>query len=426
MVAHLSPGTASHIEDGNFHHLIRDIAWFGLGWAAVDRFRAVFAIRLGADEFTLNLIASMPALLLAIAATFALFWRERHSNSIKALLLPTFIFRLAFLLPAFTPLMPPNWRVPWLIFSAALPGIGQGIAAVLFMVCIQETVSQARMTALFSRRSVLFNVALAASAVLFGAWLEWIPFPQNYQAMFVFSFAMAMVSQWHCSRLIPIFNEAACQPVAGKPKRESSPWKSPAFRRVTLIMGITFIAFASVNALIPLRLVNTLNADEGFMAVFGLVELLAGAAASYFAPRLVNRIGHYGITVVGMILCGVAALMLGTINQLDLALLAAMLSGCGWMLVAMVAVPALYVKNVPVEEATRYSVSYHQVYGLVLFLGPFLSNGFVASGMSLATILLIGAALRIAAGLVVGGLWMREHGNTPREIAKAIAARLHL
>jgi MFS family permease len=410
-------------EAANYSHLVSDIAWFGLGWAAVDRFRAMYALHLGADEYTLNFIAAMPALLLALSATFSLWWRERHVNSVRAILVPTFVFRLIYILPAFATVLPGHLQIPWLIFAAALPGIGQGLSAVLFVVCMQESVAQERMTQLFSRRSVYFNIALALSAVGFGIWLEAVPFPMNYNAMFVVSFGMTLVSMWHVLQLKPIHHPVESV-ISNQPRQ--SPWKSKAFRNVVIVMAVTFAAFTAVNALIPMRLRNELGATESYIALFGLLELLAGALASAYAPRLVKRLGYYGVIVCGMAANAVGAAVLGISENLTISLIAGVISGAGWMLVAMVAVIGLYTESVPVADATRFGVAYHQVYGIVLFLAPFSSNLLVSADLSLSTILMIGAALRLAAGIVVGGIWLASTGRTPRSALKSFVARVHL
>ncbi|MCA9907015.1 MAG: hypothetical protein KC519_00075, partial [Anaerolineae bacterium] len=114
----LSTTSTLAVENANFRHLVADITWFGLAFTSTNRFLSVFALRLGASEADLGWLTSLPALLLAFSTTFALAWRARRRSTIDALALPGFIFRLVFLLPALTPLMPPPWQIPWLVLSA--------------------------------------------------------------------------------------------------------------------------------------------------------------------------------------------------------------------------------------------------------------------------------------------------------------------
>jgi predicted MFS family arabinose efflux permease len=311
------------------------------------------------------------------------------------------------LLPAFTPMLPSAWQVPWLIASATLPAIGQGMASVLFVASIQESVSQPRMAALFSRRSLYFNLTLAASAVAFGLWLEHIPFPLNYQLMYVAAFGFALLSMWHCMQLKPIqvppldsAHKATLLPL--------EPWRSRDFRSMTLIMIVTFVAFYAVFALVNARLIKEMGADEGYMAIFGLVELAAGALISHYAPGLIGRFTYRGSIAIMMMLTALPPLLLAITDHLGIGLLAAVISGASWTFVAMVGISGLYTESTPVHEATYYGIAYHQAYGLAMFAAPFIGTFLVTGGMSLTDALLIGTGLRLVAGAAVGLSWWRH------------------
>ncbi|MCL4247792.1 MAG: hypothetical protein KJ065_06565 [Anaerolineae bacterium] len=396
------------VENANFRHLVADIAWFGLAFTSTNRFLSVFALRLGASEADLGWLTSLPALLLAFSTTFALAWRARRRNTIDALAVPGFVFRLTFLLPALTPLMPPAWQIPWLVLSASIPALGQGIASVMFVSGLQESVSPSRTTDLFSKRSRSFNISLALSAIVFGALLQRIPFPANYQLMFIASFGFALLSLWHCTRIEPIFGS---QTSHYSSRAILSAWHAREFRSLVATMVVTFVAFYSVYALVNYRLVEQLGADESYMAVYALIELAAGALISHFAPRIVARLGHRGATAIAMGLTAIPLVILATTSSLWIAAISAVISGAAWTFVAMVGIVGLYVQAVPVAEATAYGVAYHQIYGLAIFAAPFLGTFLVTSGIHIEHALITGAALRLLAGLAVGLSWWR-HGHS--------------
>lgn len=402
MTAQTHTSATPDLVQRNFMHLVWDVAWFGLAFSATNRFLSVYTLRMGADETVLGWIASFPALLMTLSATFALIWRERRTSSVRALVLPGFIFRLIFILPAFAPLLPESWRVPWIVIMATLPGLGQGIASVMFIVLLQESVPKERMTALFSRRSLLFNIGLAVSAVAYGLWLEAVPFPYNYQLMYVLACVFGMLSLWHCSRVTPLYVE---QNAAIRHKSAISPWRSHDFRALLLIVVVTHISFIAVNALIPARLVEEMGANEGYMALYGLVELFAGALVSYFAPRLIMKFGIYRLMIAAMTAtaCGIA--LLGISNSLAVGLIAGAVSGGGWMLVAMIGIISLYTETVPVEDAAHYSIAFHQVVGVVTFIAPFIGTTLIGTRLELDEIMLVGAALRLFAAVILVGIW---------------------
>lgn len=387
------------VEDANYRHLIADIAWFGLAFTATNRFLAVYALHLGATEADLGWLRAAPALPLIVSASLALYWRARHRNSVDALRLPAFIFRLVFLLPAFTPFLPKPFQIPWLIFAASAPALGQGAAAVMFVASIQESVPQDRMTSLFSRRSLLFNVTLAISALSFGVWLEQVAFPLNYQVMFIAAFIFALMSMWHCLQVQPIAGLSQSPPTVRAP--ESSPWRSRDFRGLVFIAVSCFVAYTAVIALVDARLVEGMGATESYIAAYSLIELGTGAVAAYFAPRLFARFGYRAVIGGSIALTTLPLLLLSFSSSLGLGLLAACFSGTAWTLVALIGINGLYTQVVPVEHATRFGIVFQQVSGLALFCGPFIGTLLAGSQLELTSILLIGAGLRLAAGVVI-------------------------
>lgn len=383
-------------EQSNFHHLVLDIVWFGLAFPATSRFLSVYAIRLGAEANELSLLTSLPAIVLLLSASISNWWMSRYTNTMKALFWPTFGFRLVFLLPAFTPFMPPDFQPIWLILSLTLPAIPQGVSSVVFLVMMREAVNDKLMPPLLSRRSLALNATVGISGLALGVWLEKAPFPFNYQAMFVLAFLMALVSLWHVTQIrllpLPAPNVTAVPAV--------SPWRSPDFLRVGFICAITHIAFFSVLPLLPLHLVNNLDASEGFMALFALAELAAGAVVAAFTNRAARWIGNRSLIALAMVGTSVGTLIVALAPSLNITLLAAALTGGSWT-AAGIALFAFFSENTPLERRSHYTTAYTQIIFLAMFVGPMIGSGLYNRGVNLVVIILTGAALRLLAGFLV-------------------------
>ena len=115
-----------NIERENAHHLVMEVAWFGLALAATSRFLSVFAIRMGATAADLGWITALPFIVLLGSTTLSTRWRSKFPDSIKAIFWPSLGFRFVFLFPALTPLFPPHLQPAWLILSAALAALPAG------------------------------------------------------------------------------------------------------------------------------------------------------------------------------------------------------------------------------------------------------------------------------------------------------------
>jgi MFS family permease len=386
----------AEVENANFRHLVWDVLWFGLAAAATTRFLSVFAIRLGASPIDLGWIAALPSLILLFSSPLGSRWTRRFSDPRRALMLPTFLWRLTFLLPAFAPSFPAELRPLWLILAVTLPALAQGASAIAFTVMFREAVTPEKMNLLLSRRGIWFNAGLAVGALVLGFWLERAPFPFGYQVMFAAAFLFAMISQWHCSR-VRILSHTPAPP----PSRESNPWISPNFRRVAVVTAVIHIAYCSITSVIPLFLVQEMGAAEGFIALHGLVELGAGALIGTQTPRIVARIGNRGMIAVSMLFLMIAAVTTAFAPNLYFTLIGAALTGAAWTAAAVIGLFAFYSENTPPQYMTSYSAAYHQVIGVSAFIGPMIGSVLADHGIDLVTVLLVGAVLRLIAAPMV-------------------------
>jgi len=411
----------SSVEQSNMRHLVRDIAWFGLAAAATSRFLSVYAIRLGADASTLSLLTAIPSLFMLLSSTFAGMWISRFKSPKHAMIIPSIGYRMVFLLPAFAPLVPRQWQAPYLIVAASLPAVVQGLAATAFVVIMRSAVHDTVIPSLLSRRSTAMNVSLALGALIFGYWLEHATFPQNYQIMFLFAFFAAMMSMK--SVLHVDCSPNPCVPSVSNnstPKQAQSPWRSPGFRRVATCILIAYIAFFSVNALVPLHLVNNLNASEGFIALYGIVELAASAAIGMITAHISSRIGNRAMIAFAMIGTAIATSIVAFSPSLPFTLVAAVIGGASWTTVAMIGIYAYFTENTPPEYMSAYGAAYHQVLGFSMFVGPLIGSLLAKSGLNLVTVLLIGSALRLlAAPLMEAQLF-----GVIRKAGKAVVVRM--
>jgi MFS family permease len=423
-------------EKANFSHLVGDIAWFGLAMAATSRFLSVYAIRLGATPADLGWISALPALLLLVSASFGTWWARRYGNPVRSLFWPGVGMRLMFLLPAFAPFLPPHLQPAWLILSVSLPALPQGIASVVFFVVMRGSIDPAHMTRLLSRRQLAVNVCVAIGALAFGFWLKSVPFPLNYQIMFLVAFLFSLGSLYHCIRLRVADHKRATTEIAlsGASVTETEPvvrnhatksffasmvkpFRSASFRRVGFLAALIHVTFFFLVPIVPLFLVNHLGADEGYMAVFALIELASGATASILAPRITARIGTRPMMALAIGGTALAALIIALAPNLYVALIAAAFSGGCWTAAAGVGIFTYFVDNTPAEDMSTHSTAYHQIIGLSTFIGPMLGSMLANGGVNLVILMMFGAALRLfAAPLIESSFfarWRTRSHNKP-------------
>ncbi len=384
-------------EDRNYWHLVVEIAWFGLGCPALTRFLSVYAIHLGADDTLLNAMVWLPSFILIFTASLGARWMSRFSDPRAAIVLPSIGYRLSFLMPALTPFMPPSFQLPWLLLSVVLPAIPNGIASVTFFVLLREGVSEKHIAGLLGWRMFFFNATLGASGYLTGLWLEHAPYPINYQIMFAVAFVFALLSLWHVSKVRGLPHLTA-KPILEK-ARQVNPWKDGAFQRVAFLTGSAHLAMFTAHALIPLHLIRDLDASESFMGQFGLAELVAGALAAVCAKWISQHIGNRSMVGLGMVGAGASLFLTATATHLNLTLLAGAIGGASWML-ASIGQVSYFSERTPLENKTDYTKAFNQVIFTAMFVGPLVGQLMSSLNVPLVIILLIGASLRVTAGIV--------------------------
>jgi MFS family permease len=403
---------SSRAESPNFRHLVADIAWFGFAIPAMVRFFQAYAIRLGATDTDISLMASLPAIMLVVAASLGSRWLRWQGTASRAVILPSLLYRSQFLLFAMTAFIPAQWQLWWLFGVLITIALGQGIAAVVFVVLINESIPQKDTTRLFSRRAFWFNITQIIGGLAGGYWLEQIAFPLNYQLLFLTAFAMVMMSLWNI-RQIKVEAPTA-MPVASLP--QVNPWRSPQFVRLMVMTGLSFLTFFSVSSLVSSHLIRDLHATEGYLSLFMVAELLASAGFSLIAARLTRRIGNTQLVVLALAGSGIGTILLALSSNLILALAAGAIVGGCWTAVGMVGLISMLTEITPANGRAAYNTAYHQVAFGAIFLGPLIGTVMLELGVTLGTALLIGAMLRIVAAGVIQVMNWRVPVRQPARI----------
>ena len=384
------------VEQQNFTHLVADLAWFGFASAATMRFLPYFAIRLGATPLEVGLITSLPAVVLFLVNWLSGWWHRRYNNSLRAMIGPTVLNRLVFLLPAFAPFFPAKWRTFWIILAIMIPAIGQGVSSTVFIVMMREAVKKEHLTRLMARRKLWMSVAIGLGTLLAGLVLEILPFPLNYQVVFLIGFGTSLISLWHLVRIKVESKEPP--PSVPLVKLVVQQVSSPDTRSVINVTLTAFVSFYFIVGVIPVHL-KSLGASEGFIAIFGVVELLGAVLSTVMAIKLTKYFGNRALVAASVIVTAVAAVILGLAANMWVTLIAAAFTGAAWTL-ADIAMFGYFAERTNNGNMGATMV-YNEMMYVGIFIGPLLGNSLLELGMSTVSVLLIGAVLRLVGGMII-------------------------
>jgi len=257
-------------------------------------------------------------------------------------------------------------------------------------------VRKERLTLLMVRRKLWMSVAIGAGTLLAGLVLEVLPFPLNYQIVFLVGSGGSLISLRH---LIQVRVESR-EPAPSVPlvKLVAQQVYSQDTRSVVYVTLTAFISFYFIVGVIPVHL-ESLGASEGFIAIFGVVELLAAVASTVATVRLVRFFGNRSLVAISVMATAVAAAILGLTGNVWVTLIAAAVTGAAWT-IADIAMFGYFAERTNTENVGA-TMFYNEMMYIGIFIGPLLGNSLLEFGMSTASVLLIGAGLRLTGGLLI-------------------------
>jgi MFS family permease len=393
-MTHLAP----RVQRKNFYHLVQNTLWMGLASAATARFASVYAIRIGATPLELGLLAALPAIFTMIAATGAGWWIRRYTTSAEAMRWPSFGLRLGFPMLFIAPFLPLDWQPIWVIISLIVPAVPAGVQGVIFIMMLREAVNTKFLTPLFSRRQMAWNIGIAISTLGFGLWLERAAFPINYQVMYLVATGLAVVGWRHLNSVQTLPAVPAIASATQVARRHV--WDSTGFRTVALVAVAIHIGWFAIAPILPLWLVREFEAGEGFIALYGMAELVCASLISLFTSKIVAHIGSGNMIALGMLGATGSAGILAFAPAAEVTLLAAALGGASWT-AAAIGLFGFFSERTTSEART--TIVYTQIIALATFFGPLIGSGLANVGIHLGVVLLGGALLRFIATAVTWG-----------------------
>jgi len=371
-----------------FVNAVGDNPWYlcvEVFWAAVyasaQTFAGAYAIRLGATNSQVSLLSSIPALTAAIIllpAGHFLQHRERRKHWLLSSLLLARAGTLLYVL------------LPWI----HLDGLSHGSLFVAFFAVVTlpthffnlgfipflaQAVPEPHRADTFSARNILIGAMLSLSNLLLGIWLARVAFPYNYQAMFLFAFALSMISLYYLSKVH--VSEAAPNTLTHEAARNwrsftkqwlalfSAPWRVREFTQIVINTFLYGIGLWAATPLLLLYFVRTLGASESWLGVLGSVGSLTTIFGYILWRWTLTRWGETKILKWTIVAMGLYPLLAGLIPSLTAILFAAGLNG---VIAAGVTLTHFntFLKVIPEGERHNYTALYLTLMNIGAFVCP--------------------------------------------------------
>jgi MFS family permease len=384
----------------NIRRLVWEIGWFGVAWGTIISFLQVYEVRLGASSLLVGAITYGPALV-------SIFWQlpaarmiTRRGHRMRWVIGAGFFYRLVFLLISLVPFIMLQGRAQATAGLWVLQAIPATVSNIAFLSMLADAVPRDRMTQVVGWRMAAFGLANTISTLLGGRLLQHLPFPLNFQVLFMIGFAASLVSWWHVQHIHVPDREpdrTAPRPLTRELRHTL---RFPRFGRFLLAVGALQLAVGMIAPLLPLYWVRELDATDGQISIVMTVFSGAMVIGSLTMRRLVGRIGRE------------RALTLGTFGYALYPLLTSISPSIWWLIPWAMLAGALnaaitvtlfdnLISVTPEAERTNYIAVYNVAVNIALFAGPIIAGLLAANGSQIALALQVAAGVALVAGVLM-------------------------
>jgi MFS family permease len=210
------------------------------------------------------------------------------------------IQRLCFLAIALLPCVVVQARAQLTVVLLILQAFPVVIATTSFLSMMADAVPADRIPYVVGLRWAGWGIATTLGGLLAGRVLALLPFPRNYQVLFLIGFAASLMSQWHCIHL--------CVPDRPAETDGSARWwqavgQTLSHRRYTcfvLVVAMLQLGIGMATPLFPLLWVRRLGATDGQISLIVTVFSATMVLGSLLLRRHAARIGRARVLAVGV------------------------------------------------------------------------------------------------------------------------------
>ncbi len=391
--------TQLEVTEKNARLLEFEVFWAAFLSAAAT-FNAAYAVRLGASNTEVGLLSSLPALLAFLVTIPAGRYFSRQAAWMPPILRSLFVYRFGFLVVAFLPWLPLPAKDGMLIWTIIAFTIPAHFFSVGWNSMMATAIPEVKRSKVFAMRNGLSAVAITGGIFVAGQWLEYAPFPLNYQIMYAVGFATSMVSLYYIAKLYLPLRAVAVAPSPKTPTLSlnarwialRAAWQThPDFVRMVINTFVHGLGLWMVAPLYVLYFVRELGASEGWLGLHGMLANLTPVLGYYLWQRVIERHGENWVLKLTIAVIGFYPLLVGVTLSPALILGGAALNGLLAAGINLSHFPML-LKVCPADNHPLYMGIYTTLMNLGAFIMPMIGV-ILADQFGLMPVLIAGGVL---------------------------------
>lgn len=393
-------------DDRNAYYLVAEVFWAAFLNGAAS-FNVAYALRLNASDQMVGYLSSIPALFAIFLSIPVGIWVQRAHRKQRLLISSLAVFRLGYLAIALVPWLnflqieKGNLIVILLIFFAIL----QRPMIIGFQPMMSNVLPPEKQAPVISARNQIMFAVQSISVFLFGIWLDKIIFPLNYQVMFLFTFALSIISTYLLTKI-------------ERPEQNTKPHLTPDNASIkTRLTGLIKVAKDNpiltrfmintlcmdfgmwvTNPLFSIYYVNNLGASDAWLGTMTALHSVANIAGYSLWKPVINRMGAEKLLKYSSLLRPLWPLSIALAPNLTVILVIAVVWG---LLVPSIGLShqSMFLRALP-EDALEEGQSLHStIQNASAFVSPLLGVA-IADAIGIPATLFIFAGVRLLGSLM--------------------------
>ncbi len=402
-----APLGASPIQRKNFINVQVDAIGVGLANAAAP-FLPVFLTRLGASNFEVGLLTSMPGFTgLVMALVVGQFLQTRRN------IIPWFSIARLMVVSSYAAtglagfIVPEKYLVATVLGIWALATIPQTTVAVCFSVVMNQVAGPNHRYELMSRRWSILGLTSALFVALVGQLLDSINFPLNYQVVFIGLSIGGLISYYFSSH-IELPDVVPPIPTPGiSIKQRLNEYKSLVlthedFVRIAIKRLVFFTGTMLSIPLFPLYYVRQVQANDAWIGLISTAQTAVLLIGYFLWTRETRLRGSRFVLLWTTLGLSIYPALVASTQRVEIIFLIAGLAGIFQAGIDLVFFDEL-MKTVPDEHSAIFVSIAQSLQYLSAVIAPMLGT-FLASFIGLGGALLVSAGIRFL-GFLLFAFW---------------------
>ncbi len=283
----------ANAAEANIRYLYAEIFFAGIMAAITSTYNSLLAVRFGAPDWLIGVLVAAPALIAVVLSIPSARFLERKKERVRWLFGSLAFMRLGYLLVAALPFFVQGPTAAMLIVAwIILLSVPTAMFTNGFNAVLAELIPPQRRAFVFSRRSIIYSLVITLTLPITGVWLNAVPFPMNYQVVYVVGVIAVMGSQYFLGRVVMPKTDVPIPPVASQPTAVRAPLTPPIAKMVFNSL-VYQLGLQISGPLFVIYYANTLHASDGLISLNTAAGTF-GVVVGLFLWETVLRKRSYG------------------------------------------------------------------------------------------------------------------------------------